>query len=158
MFLTTEIANLIVSLVRSGAYPHVAAAAAGVPRREFRRWMRLGREEDADDLYRSLVQRVFQAAGQCRALAETSIRDNGPLNWLKYGLGRERPNLPGWTTTAKPATARPKTTSRGFPVDPVLVSGLLEALAPFPEAQAAASALLAAFSKTLGKHGHKPLQ
>ncbi len=132
----------IAALIRHGAYPHVAAEASGVPRRVFVAWLRRGRKRGARGAYRAFAAAVREAAAQCRAAAEMAIRQNGPLNWLKHGPGRERAGLPGWAGPARPRAARAK----GAEDSAAALAALLEALAPFPEARAAAARALARVS------------
>ena len=139
---TPELANTISSYVRNGAFPDVAAEAAGVPRRVFLGWMRRGRRRGAREPYRSFAVTVLQAAAQCRAVAEMAIRKDGPLNWLKYGPGRERRGRRGWTTTARPCDGRPPKAAPADDLPAEVVARLLDALTPFPEARAAAAAAL----------------
>jgi hypothetical protein len=63
-----------------------------------------------------------------------------PRDWLVHGLGREMPGNPGWSVVVKP---RDDMEERINPLLEPEVLGLfhrlLDALAPFPEARAAAA-------------------
>lgn len=85
--LTSDIARLIVALVRAGASAAAAAEAAGVPRRLFVDWLRKGR--DSEELpYRALFIQVVQSRGQARAAVEAEVRKKDPKFWLRYGPGQ----------------------------------------------------------------------
>jgi hypothetical protein len=137
--LTPEIEVQIVSYIRSGGYPWVAAEGAGIPRRVFTQWMRRGAKPRSRPEYRRFYEQVVQARAQARLAAELETRKKDPRYWLTHGPGRERPGAPGWTNPAK-APAREKRKSE----EPVLsekflqlAGPLLQALAPFPVARAA---------------------
>ena len=40
---------------------------------------------------------VREARAQARVAAETEVRRDNPLAWLRYGPGRDRAGEPGWT-------------------------------------------------------------
>ena len=94
--LTTEVHQQIVAFIRVGAYDWVAAEAAGIGKSTFYRWLARG-EQRADAPYRAFYEDVRQARAQARVAAETDVRRDQPLAWLRYGPGRERPGAPGWT-------------------------------------------------------------
>lgn len=139
----------ICALVRQGVFPHVAAAAYGVSRRVFREWLRQ---------HPDFAAAVREAAGQARATAEMKVRKDGPLNWLKYGPGRERRGRPGWSASGRArADARPAA-SEPLQWEAVqkVITVLLEALAPYAEARAAAAAVLTGMSGGKARPPAKP--
>ena len=94
--LTPEVHNLITQYIRDGAFDYVAAQAAGIGYRTFRRWMKSG-ESRSDSPYRQFWQDIEEARAQARVAAENKVFADAPFNWLRYGPGRERPGKPGWT-------------------------------------------------------------
>jgi hypothetical protein len=100
--LTAAVAHLIVSYVRAGGYPHVAAEAAGIPRAVFKDWMRRGAGPRGRALYRDFRRDVLQAHAQARLKAEVEMLEERPLDWLRYGPGKETAEAPGWTGPARP--------------------------------------------------------
>jgi hypothetical protein len=123
----------------------VAAEAAGVPARVFERWLRRGRTRRAPAVYRGFAAAVAQARAQARLAAELQVFDKRPLDWLKCGPGRETRTDPGWASAPKPVPAGAAAGSlAGQPEVLAVFQKLLEALAPFPEARAAAAEIIAA--------------
>src|SRR5438309_4873873 len=102
--LTPEIENAIVSYIRSGGYPWVAAEGAGIPRRIFAQWMRRGSKLRSRSRYRQFYVMVLQARAQARLAAELETRKKDPRSWLTHGPGKERAGAPGRT---KPGKAQP---------------------------------------------------
>ena len=135
--LTAEVQQQIVALVRAGGFPHVVAVAAGVPVRVFEYWLRCGRAKKPQPLYRDLLEQVEQAQAQARLVAETQALRKAPLSWLRYGPGRQTGRLPGWTDAVKPPKAERHAFASSVRRTQELVSTMLEALEPFPEARAA---------------------
>lgn len=136
--LTPVLAETITAYIRAGGYPHVAAEAAGVPRRVFQRWLRRGRRRHAPKELQDLCRAVLQAHAQARLKAEIAILDHKPLDWLRYGPGKETNNIPGWTVAAKPIVRGPRAESNLL-LDPrvqVLIQVVLDALNELPEARA----------------------
>jgi hypothetical protein len=137
--LTSELQRNIVSFVRAGGYPHVAAEAAGVSRRTFQNWMQRGGRRQAKQPYRGFAEEVRQAAAQAQLRAEIAIFDKRPLDWLKCGPGKENSRRPGWSAAPKAHAVR---SSRNANVLADLAfqrlcGQLLDVLTPFPEARAA---------------------
>jgi hypothetical protein len=136
--LTPTLQQSIVAFIRAGGFPQVAAEAAGLPREVFERWLRQGQDAGAKSRYRAFFEAVLQALAQARLGAEAAVLGDKPLDWLRYGPGRETADGPGWTGTVRPAPL----TSHGGPTlaDPEvqaligLVLGLLE---PHPEIRVA---------------------
>lgn len=140
--LTPAIQQTILAYIRAGGYPHVAAAAAGVPQAVFERWLRLGQEPGGRRAYRQFFTAVLQAQGQVRLGAEIAVLKNKPLDWLKCGPGKEMPGSPGWTSTVKALAAEPRVNPLLRPEIQHLVAVLLRLLTPFPEARAAVAEAL----------------
>jgi hypothetical protein len=134
----------IATRVQSGAFPHVAAEAAGVPAEVFHDWMERGSRPGARDPYRALAERVRHAHGHARCMAEVDLRQNDPKAWLLNGPGKNSDRLPGWSA---PVKGQPNRDSRAVnlllePQLQALLARLLEVLAPFPEARAAVAVAL----------------
>lgn len=141
--LTAAVQQNIAAYIRAGGFPHVAAAAAGITRSDFERWLRKGRRAGAKPRYRAFHETILQATAQARLRAEAAVFKNRPLDWLRSGPGRETASNPGWTASARPAPASPRRANpflQGEIQD--LVSSLLGLLAPFPEVRATVAAAL----------------
>lgn len=126
----------ILSAIRRGAYPWVAAAAAGVSRKQFRAWVKE---------HRTFAHEVRRAAGWARLSAEMTLFDKDPRSWLRSGPGRESFGRPGWTKDVAARTDRHERRLRSPLADPAwrkLFCRMLEVLAPYPEARAALAELL----------------
>ena len=93
--LTEQVQQQIVSYMRAGAFDWVAAQAAGIGKTTFYRWMQSG--EAGRRPYANFYEAVCEARAQARVAAETEVRRDNPLAWLRYGPGRARPDEPGWT-------------------------------------------------------------
>jgi hypothetical protein len=70
--LNAEVQEKIVSLVRAGNYPEVAAQAAGVAGRTYYEWMSKG--EDGREPYAQFMQAVKEAQAAAESHAVTIIR------------------------------------------------------------------------------------
>src|SRR5436190_8963368 len=137
--LTPEIQRETCAFIRSGSFQHVAAEAAGVPQKVFERWMKWGRAARPIPVYREFHEAVCRAQAEARVVAESHAFKHATITWLKSGPGKETPRSPGWTSPVKP---RPLPQARrGVPADRLqtIISVLLKALTPFPEARAAAA-------------------
>ncbi len=135
--LTPGLREQIVSSIRAGGYPHVAAEAWGVPKDVFDDWLNRGNADDAREPYRSFARDVRQAFAQARLRAELEVYKEEPKLWLIHGPGRETSDRPGWSVSVKPAEVA--ATTRNALCDPelmALLNALLQALLPFPEARA----------------------
>jgi hypothetical protein len=135
--LTAAVAHLIVSYVRAGGYPHVAAEAAGIPRAVFKDWMRRGAEPRGRALYRDFRRDVLQAHAQARLKAEVEMLEERPLDWLRYGPGKETAESPGWTGPARPHPGGLESAevSLADPAVQEIVAALLEYLGDYPDAR-----------------------
>ncbi len=134
--LTPELTHQIVSAIRSGGYPHVAAETWGVSKELFDDWLKRGNAKNARAPYRSFAREVRQAFAHARLCAEMLGFKNDPKAWLIHGPGRESEQRPGWSVSVKPAEASAE--GRNVLCDPELMALLrmvLEVLRPFPEAR-----------------------
>jgi hypothetical protein len=134
---TPEVAQAITSYIRAGGYPHVAAEAAGVPGPVFEEWLQRGRKKKARAVDRDFADSVRQAKAQARLSAEVAVLKARPLDWLRSGPGKETASVPGWTGNVRAATG-----SAGEVVPAEfqrVIAQLMDVLAPFPEARAAAA-------------------
>jgi hypothetical protein len=133
--LTPAVSQLIVSYVRAGGYPQVAAEAAGVPREVFAVWLRRGTDPGGRSLYRDLLRDVVQAHAQARLKAEVAALEDRPLDWLKFGPGKETHDAPGWTGLARPRPAPESADDNplGSAAARKLFHYVLELLTPLPQ-------------------------
>ena len=141
--LTPEIEQRILSFIRAGGFPWVAAEGAGIPRKVFRLWLRRGQKKGAPKLYRRFYQSVMEARAHARLTAELETRKRDPRFWLVRGPGRERPGAPGWTNPVK-LIQRQKASPEDFLMSRQFmhcVSKLMQALAGHPEARATVAKL-----------------
>jgi hypothetical protein len=141
--LTDQLEQTIVAFVRAGGFLHVAAEAAGVPRRVFERWLRCGERSRGPERLQEFARAVRQAHAQARLGAEATALTEKPLDWLRNGPGRETPERAGWAGTVRIVPAGQNTDSVLLnPVGQKLMRRLLDALTPFSEARVAASSVL----------------
>lgn len=135
--LTQALEHQICSYLRSGGFPWVAAAAAGIPLDVFEAWLRSGSADGARDPYRQFVRAIAQAIAQARLRAEVSVFQDHPRDWLRYGPGKETDEAPGWSAAPR-QRSRPRA-SRSSPLEQpevlALARAMLEALTPYPEAR-----------------------
>ena len=99
----------IADAVGRGAFLHVAAESVGVSRRTLFAWLERGRDlarrvedgevfDERDVLYVELLDAVTMAHASARLKAEAVVFKRKPLEWLRYGPGRDHgPEDPGWT-------------------------------------------------------------
>ena len=148
--LTDEIARGILAAIRAGGFPHVAAAAYGVDAATWERWLRRGRGRHAREPYRSFARQVEAAHAQARLRAEMTVLEKDVRAWLKHGPGRDRPGQPGWAAVVRPAPAREPGGADLLRAPEVLqmLATLRTALAPYPEALAAATQAIAGSAET----------
>jgi hypothetical protein len=141
----TELTRTIAAYIRAGAYPHVAAAAAGVDPAVFADWMEKGAKKRAVEAYRQFAAAVQLATAQARLAAEMAVHQEDPRTWLTKGPGKDKPGAAGWSGVVKPIVPVDNRTTVNLLADPgsaALISLLLAALAPYPEARKAAVAAL----------------
>jgi hypothetical protein len=143
---TLALRNRICAFIRAGSFPHVAAQAEGITPEEFEDWLRRGRQRRAAGEYRQFAQAVDQAVAQARLRAETAVLADNPMNWLKHGPGKQSPQSPGWTNQVRPPAPSDKDSTKALlePELAALLSRILAALVPFPEAKAAVAAAIGA--------------
>ena len=98
--LTAEIEQTIVAYVRAGAFPHVAAQAAGISPRTFQDWMARGEDRHpsrpSTPKLRAFARAVQRAHAEARIGAEVRVYRERPAQWLKYAA-RSTSDLEGWT-------------------------------------------------------------
>jgi hypothetical protein len=137
--LTPEIESQILSFIRSGGYPWVAAESAGIPRAVFRQWLRRGTNPGSRGLFRNFYQNVLQARAQARLSAEVDTRKSDPRFWLTHGPGREKSGAPGWTNPPPGRTISKKERAGRILTKEFLemLEPVLQALAGFPDAREA---------------------
>jgi hypothetical protein len=141
---TPELESIILAGVRSGGYPHVAAAAAGVDDASFQEWIERGSRKNAREPYKSFARRLHQAEGQARLMREIEAAKDDPQFWLKNGPGRDLPGKPGWAAMIRPTLGGHQTTINLFTSAEFLqfMAMLRAVLAPYPEALEALAAAL----------------
>jgi hypothetical protein len=133
----------ILSYLRAGSFPHVAAEAAGVPADVFEGWLLRGRAPRASAPLRAFARGVMQAHAQARVAAEVAVHQARPLDWLKSGPGRQQAGRAGWTGPARATDARPDESQPLLDARwQVHFARLLGALEPHPEARAAAAEVI----------------
>jgi hypothetical protein len=148
--LTDDLEHKILVWIRSGAFPHIAAAAEGVAPEVFDQWLERGTRKTPRPgrRYRRFARNVLQAIGVARIRAEIRALEKDPKFWLLSGPGKDRPDCPGWTGAVRArAAARPdEFNALSDPVLAPLLEQLLVALLPFPEARLAAVQTLQKFA------------
>lgn len=134
--LTPELENQILASIRMGGYPHVAAAAWGVPEWLWDQWMQWGAKRNPRQPYKNFHQKVEQAKAQARLKAEMAAMENDPRFWLKNGPGKERPDSPGWAAMVRPILTSSSQTINLFTSPDFIqfMQTLRQVLAPYPEA------------------------
>lgn len=137
--LNRELQEQIVAGIRAGAFPQVAAAAFGVSRRSFRRWLRLGRSSEGDADFHAFAVAVHQAIAQTRLRAEMTMLNEQPKLWLMNGPGKETADAPGWTVAVKPSARARRVDPMQSPECLELVHILLDSLNDLPERRAQAA-------------------
>jgi hypothetical protein len=143
--ITEAVVAQITARVQGGAFPHVAAEAAGIPAEVFQGWMERGSRPEARDPFRALAERVRFAHGHARCMAEVALRKGEPKAWLLNGPGKNSDVLPGWSNPVKgqPLPDREALNALLDARVQALLAALLAALEPHPEARAAVAVALA---------------
>jgi hypothetical protein len=136
---TPALEQQIAAFIRAGGFPHVAAEAAGVAARTFRRWLRCSNKPESEPCYRTFAAAIRQAKAQARLRAEIAALEGKPLDWLKYGPGKETARNPGWTATVRAAVRSDGGNAQALEnaACQALVAELMEMLEVFPEVRAA---------------------
>src|SRR5581483_2999701 len=101
---TPAVAEQILAFIRAGGYPHVAAEAAHVPRETFEEWLERGRAARRG-LLRDFYLELRHAHAQARLRAEIHALKEKPMDWLRYGPGKETADNPGWSAAARARSA-----------------------------------------------------
>lgn len=154
--LTATVQQTIVSYIRAGSYPEVAAEAAGIPADVFHDWLARAEQPRAAARYRDFADAVRQARAHARLTAEVETRTNKPTDWLKSGPGRETADREGWTGPPRAITTSVPPSPLQSPEGQQVFAALLEALTPWPEARAAVAAVIEKISPTSApKRSHR---
>ena len=152
--LTAKLQQDIVAFILAGGFSHVAAEAAGLPREVFIRWMERGEQPKAPPKYRAFARAVRKAEAQARLHAETNVRTDKPLDWLKCGPGKESADRPGWTNPGKAnSTANADKSDQGQTWSDILhlFGRCAEQLAAYPDARTALADWLTQLSESAKK-------
>ncbi len=91
--------------------------------------------------YKAFRAAVIEASAQARVTAELACFQDDPKTWLTKGPGRETAETPGWSGVVRPVVALTDNRSVNLLTDPTssaLLTMLLAALAPYPDARRAA--------------------
>jgi hypothetical protein len=99
---SAEVESRIVTAIRNGAYPIVAAEVNGIPREVFAEWIRRGEGKHTSQRWRALGARIREAIAYARLKAEAESLRQDSRTWLKHGPGREMQETPGWSQAVKP--------------------------------------------------------
>ena len=103
----------IADAVGRGSFLHVAAESVGVSRRTLFGWLERGRDlagrveagevlDEREVLHVELLHAVTMAHAGARVKAEAMVFRKKPLEWLRYGPGRDHgPEDPGWTLAVR---------------------------------------------------------
>jgi hypothetical protein len=147
--LTPELEAQILASIRSGGYPHVAAAAWGVPEALWAEWRRRGTSKHARSVFKDFFLKVERAMGQARLKAEIDALKADARFWLKHGPGREQGGNPGWAALARPTPPTSAAALDVFASPEVLqlLAVVRTALAPHPEALAMVTGAIAEAKK-----------
>ena len=78
--LTPELKEKLVRLIRVGNFANVAAAACGIARDTFYKWLKRGGEE-SHGIYRELVDEIHEAAAVAEARNVAMIQQAGNSSW-----------------------------------------------------------------------------
>lgn len=105
----SEVRDLIVARITTGAFAWVAAASAGVSPTTYYRWMARGETNAIEaeknnvepDIYGQFFLDVTRARANARLVAERAVMKENPLAWLRFGPGRDKPGEAGWTDSAR---------------------------------------------------------
>jgi len=138
------LAERIFTFVRAGAFPHIAAQAAGLPLKIFRDWVQRGTSRPYS-IFRHFVIKLHEAASQARLAAEIKVFQDKPEVWLRHGPGKELADSAGWSSAVKPQINQSNQTLN-FLLTPELAGvfgSLFQVLSPHPEALAAVQTALA---------------
>jgi hypothetical protein len=149
MHFDPEKAEAILVSIRAGAYPQVAAEAAGVHRKDFLDWVARGENPKARSRakFRTFAAKVREAMASARLQVELDVREKDPRFWLKHGPGREKPDYPGWAGEVKSSDSDPDALPAiDGPEWNRICHLILTALSPFPEARLALADVMKAMT------------
>jgi hypothetical protein len=150
--LTDQVQSQICAGIRAGAFPWVAAEAAGIPTPVFETWLALGQPFNRSKNWHRhprctpFWHAVRQAIAHARLTAEIAVLKKDPAAWLKCGPGKDSTSTPGWSSLIKPFVVQTGDAPINLLLSPemtALFDSLLQVLAPWPEARAALIAALA---------------
>lgn len=80
--LTEELADQVVTMLRSGTLPRVACEAVGIDIRTLQRWLERGRSgRERDKAYREFTERVGRARAEAEARAVAQIARAASEDW-----------------------------------------------------------------------------
>jgi hypothetical protein len=138
--LSADLIESICARIKAGAFERVAVESLGVSWACYQGWMQFAADPHSGTVYKMLADAVMQARAQARFMAEMEIHEKDRKVWLLQGPGREANAEDGWGKPAKtPASADAAEARAPFWR---LCEQLLIALAPFPEARAAAAEVI----------------
>ena len=146
---TLAVQNRIGAFIRAGGFPHIAAQAEGIPPEVFDDWLRRGQRRRGPAIYQHFADAVSQAIAQARLKAETAVFADNPLNWLKFGPGKQTPACPGWTNPVKAPAASKQESGNPLlqPEIAALIRRVQDELESFPELRVRVAAAVAGPAK-----------
>jgi hypothetical protein len=133
--LTPKLLEEICTRLKAGAFDQVAVESLGLSFEVFQGWLEKGQRTDGRAIYRRLFEAVREARAQAHFLAEMKLREEDTKVWLLHGPGRER-----WGSAARAGAAGAESREKIWK----LCAVLLNALAAYTEARAAAAEAIAA--------------
>ena len=107
--LTQHVESQILAALRAGAFPHVAAEAAGIPGRIFDDWMRLGRPRKGtakNKKWYPFFIKITQGQAQARLVAEMKTFQRGV--WPSAAANR-LVTITSWPCVMPASTSLPQT-------------------------------------------------
>jgi hypothetical protein len=131
--ISKEQQDTIVSRIRSGSFPHVAAASVGVPREVFDEWMKQGRAQRRGRRRQFWLQ-VCQAQAEIRARMEIEVKQD-PKFWLRFGPGKQGGSVHGWGPVGKRRPRKPRQETDWQPALFALLGEIARKLQPMPDAR-----------------------
>jgi hypothetical protein len=137
-----EAAEQLVSFIRAGGFPHVAAEAAGIARDVFDLWLEAGARKR--EPFCSFATQVRQAAAVARLLQEHAVYQKDPKFWLSHGPGKAQPAQSGWTGEVKPLSLEATLAHAGLSssASDAVLEEIRRVLSEFPDANQAVARML----------------
>jgi hypothetical protein len=126
--------SIIVNLIGHGSFPHIAAEAAGVPRRVFEEWMEAGAKQHRGR-QRDFWREVSQATARIRAFIETQVKTTDPKFWLRFGPGKQGGTMLGWGPPTKRRPGKSQSKDDWQPEFFALLGEIAQRLQDMPEAR-----------------------